>query len=440
MSVRPIHFNLIEAAKNILALLIVLASFWFIENFMDKGFQKNSLFGLGFLVLFGLTLGRLCALIGLPRLTGYLAAGLLSGPSFLTIINDAQVEQLRLVNSLALALIALHAGSEFTKEMLTKNLKSLFYSTWTHIVIIGAGIILTLLIMQSHIDFLKKFELTSMLSIAAVFATLAVSKSPAAVMAILSETKIKNKLSDHALGIVVILDVVIIILFAIALAFARSLLSPGIPFSANSLFHLMGEIGASIAAGTFFGLFILLYLWLIDKERLLFLVAISYGVTALCSYLHYDTLLVFVVAGFTVTNFSRQSEKMIQSIESLSSVVMIAFFATAGASLHLNDLLNMWQLALILFLVRAVLTWVSEHAAHRMAGSDPVLRTYGFTPFISQAGLSIGLSMIIYDRVPSVGPQLATLAIAVVTMNEIFGPILFKWGLDRSEKMNQKSG
>lgn len=126
---------------------------------------------------------------------------------------------------------------------------------------------------------------------------------------------------------------------------------------------------------------------------------------------------------------------MVNTIKSLSSVIMIVFFATAGASLHIHDLIEIWQLVIIIFLARAILVWASERVAHQIAGSPQVLKTYGFTPFISQAGLSIGLSMILYERLPDIGPKLATLAISVVTLNEIFGPILFKWGLNRVEKL-----
>jgi Kef-type K+ transport system membrane component KefB len=423
--------------KGIVAIFLILLSFWVIENPLGKDIEKNSLLALGLLVLGGLVAGRLCQIVGLPSLTGYLGAGIFLGPSALTIIDDQQVDQLRLVNSLALALIALHAGCEFTKEMLQNNFKSLFYSTWAHILVIGAGMTAAFMMMSPWIDFLSGFSVAESMAIAAVFAAVAVSKSPAAVVAILGETKIKNILSEHALGIVVILDVVVLVLFSVVLAFAKSTLNPEMPLSLDVLGHLFSEIIASIAAGTFFGLFMIFYLKFIDRERMLFVVAMSYGLTAICSYLHYDTLLVFVVAGFVVTNFSQQAEKMIATIESLSSIVMIVFFATAGASLHLQDVLKVWQLVLVMFMARAFFTWLSEDFAHRLAKSPPELKKYGFTPFISQAGLSIGLSMIIYDRIPEIGPKIAALAISVVTLNEIFGPVLFKWGLNQVER---KSG
>lgn len=430
----PESVSLQTAGKSLLALLIVMASFWFINDFMGQEIEKNALYGLGFLVLSGIAAGRLCTMVGLPSLTGHLAAGILAGPSFLTVITETHVDQLRLVNGLALALIAMQAGCEFTKDMLVQNFKSLFHCTWSHVVFIGLGTVITLVVLQSYVDFLSGYDLAQIIAIGLLFGTVAVSKSPAAVVAILGETKIKNKLSEHALGIVVILDVVVLVLFAMALSFAKSSLTPGVSFSIESLGHLLAEIGASIAAGTFFGLFIIAYLWLIDRARLLFLVMISYGVTALCDYLHYDTLLVFVVAGFIVTNFSKQSEKMIHSIESLSSIVMIVFFATAGASLNVKDVMGIWETVMILFAVRFAFTWLSEEVAHRLSGSEPLLRKYGYTPSISQVGLSIGLAMIIYDRIPGLGPQLATLAISLATVNQIFGPIIFKWGLQRYEK------
>lgn len=421
--------------KSLLALALVIGGLWLMDTHLARDFERNGLLGLGFLLLAGLSLGHLCALIGLPRLTGYLVAGFLSGPSFLTVISESQVEQLRLVNGLALALIALHAGCEFTKEMLKKNFASLAYCSLTHILAIGFGITALMVILSPYLPFIKDLPLPALLAVSALYSVIAISKSPAVVVAVLGETKAKGPLSDHALGIVVVLDVLVLVAFSIILALTRSTIDPAASLSLLGIYDLGEEIIASIAAGTFFGLLIIAYLWLVNKERLLFVVAISYGVTALCAYLHYDTLLVFVVAGFIVTNFSRQKEKMIGTIESLSSVTMIVFFATAGASLHLDELKDLWSIVLIIVIARAFFTWAGDISGHYLAKSSSVLKKYGFTPFVSQAGLSIGLAMVIYDALPGIGPPLATLAISVVTVNEIIGPILFKIGLIRAKEV-----
>lgn len=432
---QPISLKLVF--ESALALALVLGALMFFENVLTLDFHRTTLFGLGFIIVSGLAAGRFGSILGLPSLTGYLFAGLICGPTFLHIVSEDQVNKLKLINGLALALIAMQAGCEFTKEMLFSNFKLLLAASVSHLVVIGIGMAGIFFAAASYLPGLNEIAAGVLLPLAFVISIVGVSKSPAAVMAILGETKIKNRLSEHAIGMVVFLDVFVIIVFAVALAYARSAVQGLSGISLHQMSELIGELVASIAAGTFFGLFISMYFWLIDRERTLFLILISFGVTALCSYLHYETLLVFVVAGFTVTNFSQQAEKMISVIESLSSVVMIVFFATAGASLHVMDLIDTWQLVAILFLGRLGLTWLSEKIVHTSLNSPAELKAYGYTPFLSQAGLSIGLAVIAYDRIPTYGSQVATIIISVVTLNEIFGPLLFKWGLQKSANLQR---
>lgn len=418
-----------------LALGLVLLAIYLWQNLANQDFQSNSLFGLGFLLLAGILGGQLAASFGLPRLTGFLFAGLLTGPSIFSVISDDQVKHLKLVNQLALALIAMQAGSEFTKEMLQKNIRMIGWGTLFHILFIGTIISGVLYAFKDHIQFFNDLPSLTVFWVSLLFGTLAMSKSPAAVVAVLGETKAKGPLSDYSLGMVVVLDVVVLVLFATVFMFAKSSLIPNSEISLNTLVALFQEIAVSFAAGTFFGMVLIAYLRLIDKEKILFLVLISFGVSALCDYLHYDTLLVFVIAGVTVTQFSNQSHKLVKSIEALSSVTMVVFFATAGASLHLSELAGIWPIVLGIFLTRTLATFLSEWATHSVHASPPKFKKVGFTPFVSQAGLTIGLATVIGDKLPVVGEAMATMAIALVTINEIVGPVLMKWGLKSAREI-----
>jgi Kef-type K+ transport system membrane component KefB len=111
---------------------------------------------------------------------------------------------------------------------------------------------------------------------------------------------------------------------------------------------------------------------------------------------------------------------------------MIVFFATAGAKLDLQALRELWPIALAFFVARALVTVVSCRLGHRLADDPPVVRRLGFTPFVSQAGVTIGLATIVADALPGVGKALATLAIAVVGLNELAGPVIFTWGLKKA--------
>jgi Kef-type K+ transport system membrane component KefB len=233
--------------------------------------------------------------------------------------------------------------------------------------------------------------------------------------------------------------VIVLILFSMILVLTRSVIDPLAGFDMSQLGHLAEELLASVAAGCTFGLMIACYFRLIGKEKILFVLVAAYGISALCRYFQYDTMLVFVVAGYIVTNLSKQGESMVHTIESMSSLVMIVFFATAGASLHLEYILDAWELVLIIFVGRTLLTWVAAQTGHRMANDQGVVRKYGYTPFVSQAGLAIGLTIIISARLPGVGDQIAAIAISVIALNEIFGPAIFKWGLQRAGEIGRKS-
>jgi hypothetical protein len=51
---------------------------------------------------------------------------------------------------------------------------------------------------------------------------------------------------------------------------------------------------------------------------------------------------------------------------------------------------------------------------------------------ISQAGFSLGLSVMIVRAFPQFGSDFRSLVIATVAINEVIGPVCFKLALDRS--------
>ena len=84
---------------------------------------------LGFLLLAGDLCGQLVGVIGIPHLTGYLLAGMVSGPHILHLIDHHAVADLQVVNGLALSLIAMTAGAELSVDLLRKGLRSIVYGT-----------------------------------------------------------------------------------------------------------------------------------------------------------------------------------------------------------------------------------------------------------------------------------------------------------------------
>jgi len=162
------------------------------------------------------------------------------------------------------------------------------------------------------------------------------------------------------------------------------------------------------------------------------LIAIGFGLTEALHYLRFEPLLAFMVAGFVVANFSQQGEKLLSSVDKTGNVVYVVFFATAGAHLDLPLVKELWPIALFLGGIRALTTWATHRLSARLTNESPVLRTWGWSCLVSQAGLTIGMAVIVERSFPSFGAGFRSLAIANVALNELMGPILFKFALDRT--------
>lgn len=401
--------------------------------------KRGPVFGLGFLVIAGSVAGHAAAMLRLPRLTGFLLAGVLSGPQAFGVLATDDVKSLSLINALALALIALQAGAELTLSTLRRTWRSVLVSSGSQSVFVVAPMAALFISLSSFMPFLSGRGLGEVVTVGLVWGVLSLTRSPAVTLAILGETRAKGPVAEHALGVVVVLDVLVLPLFALAMALAGSQLS-GAPLELSAITHLGFELFASVCAGATFGLLIALLLRFIEGARALVVVVLGFGVTALSTYLHYDTLVIFVVAGFIVTNLTRFGSDLVHTSEKVSAGVMIVFFATAGAKLDLDALRMLWPLAVAFFLVRAGLTILACRVGHRIAKDPEPVRKYGFTAFISQAGVTIGLATLVADRMPGIGRALATLVIAVVSLNELVGPVVFSLGLRRAGEVPDPEG
>lgn len=420
----------LELARGVGALALATAAF-FGTRMMGVAPGAGALFALGYLVISGLVAGSIAAFFGLPRVVGHLFAGLLAGPQGFALFSVEDVQKLSLVNALALALIALQAGAEMTLSMLARTARSVLSSAGAQIIVMIPLMAAVFYFGRGAIPFAEGQTQEIVLALALLWAVTSLTRSPAVTLAVLSETRAKGPLSDHALGIAVLLDVLILPLFALALAIARGQLLAE-PFDLDGLKHLGNELFASVAAGVTFGLVVASLLRVVQRERALVLIVLAYAVTALCAYLRYDTLLVFVIAGFLVMNLTRQGGSLIETSDKLATPVMIVFFATAGAKLDLQALLLSWPVALALVAARTVATFVSARVGHTVARDPPAVTRNAWLTLVSQAGVTIGLATIIAEALPGVGPGFASLTIAVVGINTILGAVVFKVALSRA--------
>jgi Kef-type K+ transport system membrane component KefB len=420
---------------DLFGLFVVFAALWAGARFVPAHGSDAALIAtLGFLLLAGVLLSELIEVVGLPHLSGYLAAGIIAGPHVGKLIDHETVNRLTPVNTLALCLIALSGGAELRIEQVKQGWRTLVSATIFQTLIVLVAVGATFYALSGFMSFTRDLAPMAVLGVSLLWGCLAIARSPSAALGILSQTHAQGPLARYTLAFIMTSDIVVVVILAGAITLARTLVDPNVPFTSEAFGELGHELLGSVALGTTLGIVLAVYLKLIHRQLLVVLIALGFGVTEMLRYLHYDALLTFMVAGFVVQNLSKQGEKLIHGVEQAGAVVYVMFFASAGAHLNVPLIRALWPVALALAASRVIFTVIAAKLSSRVANDEPVIRKYGWAPLVSQAGVALGVAQVAARAFPTFGRGFGDLAIACIAMNEISGPIIFKFALDRAKE------
>ncbi len=220
--------------------------------------------------------------------------------------------------------------------------------------------------------------------------------------------------------------------FAAALALAGPLVEPGGSFDAALLGIVVWEVGGALAAGGLAGVVFGFYLNRVGARSVLATLAFTYILVLLAEMLHVELLLTAVGAGFVIENFAEAGDDLIKAIEANALVVFAIFFALAGAALNLETLATYWVVALVVVVVRSALTWSGVQIGARVARSSPSVIRFTWMGLISQAGVTLGLSLLVAREIPGVGDVFVAVTTAVIIVHLLLGPVLLKVALVRA--------
>jgi Trk K+ transport system NAD-binding subunit/Kef-type K+ transport system membrane component KefB len=375
----------------------------------------------------------------LPLISGFLFAGIVAGPFALGLISTEATQNLRFVDEFSLAFIAFAAGS----ELYLKELRSRFRSiTWVTAGLVVATFSLGSLALFLLADFIPFMQLMSPLrrvAVSILAGAILVARSPSSAIAIINELRASGRFTQTALGVTVIMDVVVIVLFALNSSVADAILT-SLGIDLKFMILLLGELLASLAFGYAIGKilqFILAYsINRVVKTGLILLT--GYGVFVLSENMRHFThnllsfeiflepLLICMVSSFLVANYSPYRAEFLKILQESGPLIYIAFFTLTGASLELNILAQTWPIALALFAVRLGAIFIGSFSGGTLA-RDPIrYNRIAWMAYVTQAGVGLGLAKEVAVEFPEWGAAFATVIISVIVLNQIVGPPLFK--------------
>ena len=388
-------------------------------------------------------MGVLFPRIGLPLITGYLFVGALCGPFVLSLIKSEDVPRLGYVTQFALAFIAFSAGAELYLPELRSLFKRIFYMTTLITLITFVLVTSTVYYISSKgmgaLPYLEDLDSGCRLSVATIFASIMVARSPASAIAVVKETKSKGVFTSTLLGVTVLADVFVLLGFTLTTTIAETECSrEDQSFSSMALVVMFATIIASVIIGAVLGRFLVILMWfkhfparyLILPLGLAVFVAChsltEYSLTELPLVVNLEPLLICITAGYVCTNTSAHRQRFISVLQQAGPYVFLPFFTLTGASLDLSVMAKSIGVGLLIAGLRAMCIFLGSAIGGRLSGAPNDHSNNIWMTLLTQAGVSLGLASEIGMSYPGWGPKVQSTIIAIVLINQLAGPVLFK--------------
>ena len=394
----------------------------------------------GFLLLASYFTAKIVNRFGLPKLTGYIIAGVISGPFVLGLVTKDMGMSLKVVSNTATAILALEAGSELNLKKIRPVMRTL--RAMTVFAVIGAmfAIAGALFLMRPWLPMFDNMTFEQSLAVCMVIGVALSAQSPAVMMAMLAETRAEGPLSSIMLASVVVADLVVIVVFSIATAITGAVIGGGIDVTATAL-NVAWELFGSIAFGIAIGMLIGQFLLSVKKGASLFALLICLIVAEIGTRIHLDPLIVLLASGIWLRNFSRaDASDLLHGFESAQLPVFLVFFALAGSKLDIYALAGSIVVVIIIAVTRASSFYLGTKLACKVTGASDVVKKYAWFGLVPQAGLALALALVLQKTFPSFGNQAAVILFGVVGFNEAIAPIILRAMLMRSGEAGKKQG
>lgn len=389
-------------------------------------------------------IGDFFARFKLPKITGYLFTGIIVGGFFLSWVSEDAVSRLRFIDEISLAFIAFAAGNELFLPEIKGRLKSIGWVLFSLVLVTFTLVSIVMFSLAQYIPFMSGMSTVSITAVSILAGAILVARSPSSAIAIVNELRAKGPFTQIILSVTVIMDVLVIIIFALSASAADALLNQA---GLNLGFIVLIFLEFTLALVTAFVLFKILGLILSLRTsqlmKTILILLSGFGVflysdlvrdashTNLPFEILVEPLLICMVAGFLVNNYSHHRLEFSKILQGAGPYVFTFFFTLTGASLKIDVLLSVWSIALALFAIRLVSIMVSTFAGGLLAGEPMKYNKLMWMGFVTQAGVALGLAKEVSVEFPEFGGPFATMIIAIVVLNEMVGPIFFKFAVNR---------
>ncbi len=390
----------------------------------------------GFMLMAAIIGGTISRRFHIPRVVGYLLAGVILRQLVNTLSNAPCTEAvipLQAIRDLSLGVILFSIGSVCERRQLHES----GARVW-RISLMEICLTMTLVFVACYFvgNIMSDNAGSDVIVLAALLAIAAVATAPAATLFVLQEYEAKGSITNTILGVTGINNVVCIIGFhtCFIIFVSAGIITTTHTMSAHPLLSIGIMIVGSAVLGVIVGTALSIAhakLTVIDTLLIFFalFILLSAAEPWILSHLHfsYNKLLAALVAGVVFTNVALDTQKLQTALWTAATPIMVGFFALAGFNLHLGDLAHMGLLGIAFWVCRTLGKSYGAYLGIRWAGA-PTSAAQSLGPaLLCQAAVVIGLAAFVehYWQSPS-AKQFSTIILGSVVVSEMLGPFMVK--------------
>ena len=400
-----------------------------------------------------------------PEILGFILVGIIAGLVLrpFGLFQEHYATITNIIVAVALGFIGFHLGSEIDWKTLRTMSSKVFI-----ILIIEAFFTFFL------VSFLV-FLITQELYLALLFGALSSATAPAGTATVFWEYDCKGPLTATTMIILALDDIFAIILTDFALDYAAIYLEGGRLDLFNLFLPMIIDIGFSVGLGLIAGI---IFSFILNREDehgeyvnlIIGAVLVCIGISG---FLNISYILPTMVFGITIASlckkpeidpqkkkwitevFGPSSEEVIKIIDQelevsedephqifhevyrIASPLVALFFVLIGLNLDISAITEIGFLGLLYLIGRTTAKSFGAYFGASIVKAEETVRKYLGPCLYSQAGVALGLAVLISDKlasfgVPEVGLMILNTITATTIVFQILGPLAIRWAVQRS--------
>jgi len=395
---------------------------------------------IGVILFAGFLFGEIVSKIKLPKITGYLIAGVLLNPDLFHMIPSSFNEHTDVITNIALAFITFSVGGTLLYKKIKKLGKGIVSITFFEAEFAFLAVFLGFLaITPFFLNIANATWSAVFIPISLLLAALASPTDPSATLAVSHEYKAKGEVSQTIMGVAAFDDALGIVNYSLAITVGGVLILNQTFNINSSIFNPLYIIFGAILLGSVIGFIFNSITWIVKRETEGMFIVIIICFLLLCfgvaKIVGVDELLATMSMGAIVVNFNKLRNKIFKILERYTEeLIFVLFFTISGLHLNFSVLSTSYILILFFILFRTIGKLTGSKLGAHIAKSHLNVKKYIAGGLIPQGGIVIGLALLIKQNkaFDDISDIIISVIIGATIIHELIGPIIAKISLKKA--------